>query len=85
MNGYPRQPPLRPPSQLGKKVQNFIYQYSDQIGKGNFARVYKGLNLNTRTSPTTQNKLSLSNLSPSTNSNPNTCKPWSLRKSASYR
>jgi hypothetical protein len=36
------------PNETGKKIKNFIYQYSDLIGKGNFARVYKGLKLNTR-------------------------------------
>lgn len=42
------------PSETGKKVKNFIYQYADLIGKGNFAKVYKGMNLNTRNSPSTQ-------------------------------
>ena len=44
------------PSQTGKKIKNFIYQYSDIIGKGNFAKVYKGLNLNTRKSSLTKNR-----------------------------
>jgi len=35
--------------QTGKKIKNYIYEYGDLIGKGNFAKVYKGYNLHTRT------------------------------------
>jgi hypothetical protein len=36
-------PPPKP-SQKGKKISNYVYNYSDQIGKGNFAQVYKATN-----------------------------------------
>lgn len=32
-----------------KKIQNYIYKFSDQIGKGNFSKVYKGIHEITRT------------------------------------
>jgi serine/threonine protein kinase len=38
-----------PSSESGKKIKNYIYHYCDLIGKGNFARVYKGHNTITRT------------------------------------
>lgn len=28
----------------GKKIKNYVFRYCDLIGKGNFARVYKGTN-----------------------------------------
>lgn len=30
-----------------KKIQNYIYRFSDQIGMGNFSKVYKGINQTT--------------------------------------
>lgn len=39
-------------SQWGKKIKHYIYHYCDLIGKGNFARVYRGYNTLTRNSPT---------------------------------
>lgn len=44
------------PSESGKKIKNYVYHYCDLIGKGNFARVYRGLNTLTRTCPSTQRK-----------------------------
>jgi len=35
------------PPETGKKIQNYIYNYSDMIGKGNFAKVYRGHNTKT--------------------------------------
>lgn len=32
--------------QTGKKIKNYLYQYCDMIGCGNFAKVYKGTNIN---------------------------------------
>lgn len=48
--------PQQVPSEAGKKVKNYIYQYADLIGNGNFAKVYKGINLNTSTLFYTQMK-----------------------------
>ena len=47
---HPRPTQKYMPPQTGKKIKNYIYEYGDLIGKGNFAKVYKGHNLNTRTS-----------------------------------
>jgi hypothetical protein len=57
MLSYPPKPlfPL-PSSEAGKKIKNYVYHYSDLIGKGNFARVYRGINTATRTSLPTQKK-----------------------------
>lgn len=38
----PIQPAATPAD--SKKIQNYIYKFSDEIGKGNFSKVYKGLN-----------------------------------------
>jgi hypothetical protein len=38
-----------PATETGKKIQNYIYNYSDLIGKGNFAKVYRGHNIKTST------------------------------------
>lgn len=45
-----------PSSESGKKIKNYVYHYCDLIGKGNFARVYRGLNTFTRTPPLMQMK-----------------------------
>lgn len=45
-----------PSSESGKKIKNYVYHYCDLIGKGNFARVYRGLNTLTRTPPLMQRK-----------------------------
>jgi len=37
------------PPETGKKIKNYIYNYNDQIGKGNFAKVYRGTNTKTST------------------------------------
>lgn len=36
-------------SESGKRIKNYVFEYSDLIGKGNFARVYRGIDTNTRT------------------------------------
>lgn len=38
-----------PAAETGKKIQNYVYNYSDMIGKGNFAKVYRGHNIKTST------------------------------------
>jgi hypothetical protein len=32
-----------------KKIQDYIYRFSDQIGMGNFSKVFKGINQVTST------------------------------------
>jgi hypothetical protein len=36
-------------AETGKKIKNYLYQYADKIGHGNFAKVYKGINMSTST------------------------------------
>lgn len=50
-------------SETGKKVKNYIYHYADKIGNGNFAKVYKGVNLQTSNTLVIKIKSSLSNSS----------------------
>ena len=33
-----------PVNELGKKIQNYIFNYSDFLGAGNFSKCYKGFN-----------------------------------------
>lgn len=40
--------------ETGKRIKNYIYNYSDLIGRGNFARVYRGVNQKTSTPAGTQ-------------------------------
>lgn len=40
----------------GKKIKNYVYHYADLIGKGNFARVYRGVNTLTRATTFTQKR-----------------------------
>jgi hypothetical protein len=40
--------------ETGKKIKNYIYNYSELVGKGNFAKVYRGQNILTRTPFPTQ-------------------------------
>ena len=40
---------LRRPIESGKKVKHYYYNYVDEVGRGNFSKVYKGLNTKTRT------------------------------------
>ena len=56
LNSAPKSPPSCLPLESGKKIKNYVYHYSDLIGKGNFARVYRGLNTSTRTPHLTQRK-----------------------------
>ena len=37
--------PTRPQHQAQyKKIDNYIYKYSDMLGQGNFSKVYRGVN-----------------------------------------
>lgn len=48
MNPKNNQHPLSHQPETGKKIKNYIYNYNDLIGKGNFARVFRGCNIKTR-------------------------------------
>lgn len=43
--------------QTGKRIQDYVYNYSDFLGQGNFSKCYRATNTITRTAPSTQNKL----------------------------
>lgn len=36
-----------------KKIQDYVYRFADQIGMGNFSKVFKGVNQLTSTFPFT--------------------------------
>ncbi len=36
-------------NKLSKKIQNYQFNLTDQIGKGNFSKVFKGINICTGT------------------------------------
>lgn len=42
-----------------KKIQDYIYRFSDQIGMGNFSKVFKGINQVTSTRMIMQTSKSL--------------------------
>lgn len=48
---------MQPQGQTGKRIEDYVYNYSDFIGSGNFSKCYKATNTRTRTSDLTQNKL----------------------------
>jgi len=56
MNGFNRNERGRSQAETGKKIKNYLYHYSDMIGRGNFAKVFKGTNMQTGNSIGTQIK-----------------------------
>ena len=36
--------------QTGKKIENYVFNYADFLGSGNFSKCYKATNINTRNS-----------------------------------
>lgn len=56
MLSQPKLPPQLAGNESGKKIKNYVYHFCDLIGKGNFARVYRGVNTITRTHRTKQRK-----------------------------
>jgi hypothetical protein len=41
--GY-QQPSYGPPPNTTKKIQNYQFKLNDVLGKGNFSKVYRGVN-----------------------------------------
>ena len=40
-----------PITETGKRIQNYVFNYADFLGAGNFSKCYKGSNVITSTFP----------------------------------
>lgn len=43
-------------NETGKRIKDYVYNYSDIIGRGNFAKVYRGTNEKTSNCAFTQRR-----------------------------
>lgn len=39
---------MNPQGQTGKRIEDYVYNYSDFIGNGNFSKCYRAINTRTR-------------------------------------
>lgn len=69
----------------GKKIENYVFNYSDFLGNGNFSKCYKATNTKTSTPAPIQPKKSPSKSSSSTPSSPKNSKNCSSQRSKSSR